>query len=57
MKQYEKHLQNGKRKVINIAYKQGKILHHFEGSEEFIETIVKGLKLSKSTITFRFNLY
>lgn len=57
MKQYEKHLQNGKTKIINVAYKQGQILHQFKGSKEFIETIVKGLKLSKSTITFRFNLY
>ena len=57
VKQYEKHLQNEKRKIINIAYKQGKILHQFKESEEFIETMVKRLKMSKITITFQINLY
>ena len=57
VKQYEKHLQSEKRKIINIAYKQGQILHQFKESEEFIDTLVKRLKISKSIITFKINLY
>ena len=44
VKQYEKHLQNDK-KIIDIAYKQGQILDQYKDSKEFIETIVKRLKV------------
>ena len=57
MRQYEKYLQNEKRKVINIAHNQGYILHKFKESEEFFDTLIKSLKMSKSTITFKINLY
>ena len=57
VKQYEKHLKSKKRKIINIAYKQGQILHQFKESKEFIETIVKRLKMSKSTRAFKIDLY
>ena len=53
IKQYEKHLQNEK----SIAYKQGQILNQFRESEEFIDIYVKILKMSKSTIMFKINLY
>ena len=53
IKQYEKHLQNEK----SIAYKQGQILNQFRESEEFIDILVKILKMSKSTIMFKINLY
>ena len=33
VKQYEKHLQNEKIKIINIAYKQGQFLHQFRECE------------------------
>ena len=36
---------------------QRQILHHFKESEEFIDTLVKRLKMSKSTITFKTFLY
>ena len=55
--EYEKHLQNEKRKIINIAYNQGYILHKFKESDEFIDTQVKRFKMSKTTITFKINLY
>ena len=57
LKQYGKYLQNEKRKIINIACEQGKILHQYKESEEFIDTAVKKLKTSKSTFTFKINLY
>ena len=57
VKQYEKHLQNEKRKIINIAYNQRHILHKFKESNEFIDILVKKLKVSKSTITFKTGLY
>ena len=57
VKQYEKHLQNEKSKIISIAYKQGQILNQFKESEKFINILVKRLKMSKSTITFKINLY
>ena len=43
--------------MINIAYKQAKILHQFKESKEFIETMVKRLKMSKINMTFQINLY
>ena len=36
---------------------QRQILHHFKESEEFIDSLVKRLKMSKSTITFKTFLY
>ena len=57
VKQYEKHLQNEKSKIISIAYKQGQILNQFKESKKFINILVKRLKMSKSTITFKINLY
>ena len=57
VKQYEKHLQNEKRKIINITYKQGRILHQLKEFEEFIDTLVKRLKISKSAISFKMNFY
>ena len=33
------------------------ILHKFKESEEFFDTLIKSLKMSKSTITFKINLY
>ena len=57
VKQYENHLQNEKRKIINITYKQGRILHQLKEFEEFIDTLVKRLKISKSAIPFKMNLY
>ena len=56
VKQCEKHLQNEKRKITNIAYNQGQILHQFKESEESFDTLIKRLKMSKSTITFKINL-
>ena len=41
-----------KRKLINIAFNQRQILHQFKESEEFIDTLIKRLKMSKSTIMF-----
>ena len=46
-----------KRKIINISYNQGQIVYQFKESEEFIDTLVKRLKMSKSTITFKISLY
>ena len=48
---------NEKRKVINIGYNQGQILHYFTESEGFIDTLVKRLIMSKITITFKISLY
>ena len=42
-------------KLINIKYNQGYILHQSKASEEFIDTVVKSLKMSKSTIIFEIN--
>ena len=39
------------------AYHQGYILHKFKESEEFTDTLLKSLKMSKSNITFKINLY
>ena len=55
-KQYEKYLQREKRKIINIADNQGYILHKIKELDEFIDTLVKRLKISKCTITFKINL-
>ena len=57
IKQYEKHLQNEKNKIISIANKQRQILNQFKESEKFIDILVKRLKMSESTITFKINLY
>ena len=59
MKQYEKHLENEKQKIIDIAYNQGYILYKFKESEELVKTVtlVKRLKMCKSTITLKVNLY
>ena len=57
VKQYEKHLQNEKRKIFNIVYKQGRILHQLKEFEEFIDTLFKRLKMSKRAISFKINLY
>lgn len=57
MKQYQKHLQNEKRKALNIAYHQGYILHKFKESEEFINALIKTLKMSKGTMTFTISLH
>ena len=57
VKQYQKHLQNEKRKVINIAYHQDYTLHKFKESEEFINTLIKALKMSKFTIVFTISLH
>lgn len=39
------------------AYHQGYILHKFKESEEFTDTLLKSLKMSKGNITFKINLY
>ena len=57
VEKYEKHLENQKRKIIKIVYSQRYILHTFKESDEFTDTLVKRLKVSKSTITFKINLY
>lgn len=36
---------------------QGYILHKFKESEEFTDTLLKSLKMSKGNITFKINLY
>ena len=41
-----------KRKLINITFNQRQILYQFKESEEFIDTLIKRLKMSKSTIMF-----
>ena len=46
-----------KKKKLNIAHNKGEILHVFKESEEFIDTLVRILKMSKSIITFKLNLY
>ena len=46
-----------KRKIIDIAYKLERILLQFIETEEFIDTLVKRLKMSKCTVTFKINLY
>ena len=56
VKQYGKHPQNEKRKIIDIAYHQEYILHQFKESEKFIDTLIKSMIMSKSTITFKINL-
>ena len=59
MKQYEKHLENEKQKIIDVAYSQGYTLHKVKESEELVKTatLLKRLKMSKSTITLKVNLY
>ena len=57
VKQFEKLLQQEKQNAINIAYHQGHILHKFKISKYFIDTLIKNLKMSKSTVKFKTNLY
>ena len=60
VKQHAKHLQNekkNKKTIIKIAYNQGYILHKLKESDEFIDSLVKRLKMSKNTITFKIKLY
>ena len=47
VKQYKNDLQNEKNKIISIAFKQWKILHQLKESEEFIDILVKRLKMRK----------
>ena len=43
--------------MISTAYNQAYILHKFKKPDEFTDTLAKRLKMSKSTITFKINLY
>ena len=52
VKRYEKHLQNEKRKMITSVYMITSLLHQFKESNEFFDTLVKRLKMSKSTDCF-----
>ena len=55
---YKKQLQSKKRKAINIAYHPRQhILNKFQESEEFINTLIQSLKMSKSKIPFKIKLY
>ena len=56
VKQYERLFQKEKQNTINIAYHQGHIPHKFKECKELIDRLVKNLKISKSTITFKINL-
>ena len=56
VKPYERLFQKEKQNTINIAYHQGHILHKFKDCKELIGRLVKNLKMSKSTITFKINL-
>ena len=56
VKPYERLFQKEKQNTINIAYHQGHTLHKFKECKELIGRLVKNLKMSKSTITFKINL-
>ena len=52
LKQCEKDLQNEKKKINKYNLQTRQILYQFKESEEFIDTLIKRLKMSKSTIMF-----
>ena len=56
MKDYENIIQSKKKGIINVAYHQGKVCKKFKDKEKFI-TLVNQLKIKKTTIIFKINIY
>ena len=55
IKQYEDVIGTKKKKIISIAYHQGKVFKKFKDKEKFIK-LVNELKVHKSTIIFKINI-